>query len=117
MPNFVPPLFPTPIERKGHLLDACIPCWPQKIPGWWVWFYYICPVGWTLKGVISSQLGDLEDQIVGPGFKGTIKHYLDEHLGFSSGAVTSSIAALLAFNVLFFGVFAASVKVLNFQKR
>ncbi|XP_015873783.3 ABC transporter G family member 31 [Ziziphus jujuba] len=88
-----------------------------KIPGWWVWFYYICPVGWTLKGVISSQLGDLEDQIVGPGFKGTIKHYLDEHLGFSSGAVTSSIAALLAFNVLFFGVFAASVKVLNFQKR
>ncbi|KAF3454238.1 hypothetical protein FNV43_RR04685 [Rhamnella rubrinervis] len=88
-----------------------------KIPGWWLWFYYICPVGWTLKGVITSQLGDLENVIVGPGFEGTIKHYLDEKLGFSSGAVSLSIVVLLAFNALFFGVFALSVKVLNFQKR
>lgn len=82
-----------------------------------MWFYYICPVGWTLKGVITSQLGDLENVIVGPGFEGTIKQYLDEKLGYSSGAVSLSIIVLLAFNALFFGVFAVSVKVLNFQKR
>ncbi|KAK1392228.1 ABC transporter G family member 31 like [Heracleum sosnowskyi] len=25
-----------------------------KIPGWWIWFYYICPVSWTLR-VLNFQ--------------------------------------------------------------
>ncbi|CAI8585681.1 unnamed protein product [Vicia faba] len=93
-----------------------------SIPGWWIWFYYICPVQWTLRGIITSQLGDVETTIVGPGFKGTVKEYISATLGYDQkingiSSVGLSVTVLLAFNVLFFGSFATSVKVFNFQKR
>ncbi|CAK9164212.1 unnamed protein product [Ilex paraguariensis] len=87
------------------------------IPGWWLWFYYICPMAWTLRGIISSQLGDVETKIVGPGFEGSVKEYLEVSLGYGPGMIGVSAAALLGFSVLFFIVFAISVKILNFQKR
>uniref|UniRef100_A0A803PVF3 ABC transporter domain-containing protein n=2 Tax=Cannabis sativa TaxID=3483 RepID=A0A803PVF3_CANSA len=91
---------------------------PQpNIPGWWIWFYYICPVAWTLKGIISSQLGDVETRIVGPGFDGTVKEYLEVSLGYGPGMIGVSAIVLIGFSILFFTVFAVSVKVLNFQKR
>ncbi|GAY38373.1 hypothetical protein CUMW_036200 [Citrus unshiu] len=59
---------------------------PQpSIPGWWIWFYYISPVAWTLRGIISSQLGDVETMIVEPTFRGTVKEYLKESLGYGPG--------------------------------
>jgi len=94
----------------------------QHIPGWWIWFYYICPVQWTLRGIITSQLGDVETKIVGPGFEGTVKEYLSVTLGYDQKingipSVGLSVIVLIAFILLFFGSFAASVKLLNFQKR
>ncbi|KAK2969189.1 hypothetical protein RJ640_025902 [Escallonia rubra] len=88
-----------------------------NIPGWWIWFYYISPVAWTLRGIISSQLGDVETKIVGPGFQGTVKEYLDVSLGYGPGMVGVSAVVLIGFSVFFFSVYAASVKVLNFQRR
>ncbi|WOL16537.1 hypothetical protein Cni_G25324 [Canna indica] len=93
---------------------------PQSsIPGWWIWYYYICPVAWTLHGIIISQLGDVESIIVGPGFKGTVKEYIEESLGYETGPGMTVVSAvvLLAFSVLFFSVYVISIKVLNFQKR
>ncbi|XP_011005513.1 PREDICTED: ABC transporter G family member 31 isoform X1 [Populus euphratica] len=91
---------------------------PQpSIPGWWIWFYYICPIAWTLRGVICSQLGDVETIIVGPGFEGTVKKYLEVTFGYGPNMIGASIAALVGFCLLFFIVFALSVKFLNFQKR
>ncbi|KAK9152797.1 hypothetical protein Sjap_000277 [Stephania japonica] len=88
-----------------------------KIPGWWIWFYYICPLSWSLRGIITSQLGDLEDHIVGPEFNGTIKEYIEENLGYKSGMVGVSAVVLIAFCVLFFTVYGVSIRILNFQKR
>ncbi|TMW95972.1 hypothetical protein EJD97_008115 [Solanum chilense] len=88
-----------------------------NIPGWWIWFYYISPVAWTLRGIISSQLGDVEEIITGPGFQGTVKEYLEVSLGFGPGWIGWSALILVGFCLLFFTVFALSVKVLNFQKR
>ncbi|KAH7838131.1 hypothetical protein Vadar_022406 [Vaccinium darrowii] len=87
------------------------------IPGWWIWFYYISPVAWTLRGIITSQLGDVETVIVGPGFKGSVKEYIQVTFGYEEGMVGVSVAVLICFSLFFFGVFAVSVKVLNFQKR
>ncbi|KAG5122607.1 hypothetical protein JHK84_040947 [Glycine max] len=94
----------------------------SSIPGWWIWFYYICPIAWTLRGIITSQLGDVETKIIGPGFEGTVKEYLVVSLGFETkingfSAVGLSVIVLLGFIILFFGSFAVSVKLLNFQKR
>ncbi|KAJ9698671.1 hypothetical protein PVL29_007638 [Vitis rotundifolia] len=88
-----------------------------RIPGWWIWFYYICPVAWTLRGIISSQLGDVTEITIGPGFKGPVNKYLNDQLGFGPGMIGVSAVVLICFSVLFFSVFAISVKVLNFQKR
>nr|XP_011460946.1 PREDICTED: ABC transporter G family member 31 [Fragaria vesca subsp. vesca] len=88
-----------------------------SMPKYWVWFYYICPVAWTLRGIITSQLGDVETILVGPAFKGTVKEYLEVTLGFGPGMIGVSVAVLLGFNVLFFSIFAFSIRYLNFQKR
>ena len=89
----------------------------QRIPGWWIWFYYICPVAWTLKGIISSQLGDVETMIVEPTFEGTVKQYIHTVLGIDPGMMGISVAVLIGFCILFFSIFALSLKFLNFQKR
>ncbi|VAH98599.1 unnamed protein product [Triticum turgidum subsp. durum] len=91
---------------------------PQsRIPGWWIWFYYICPVAWTLKGIITSQLGDVDTRIVGPGFDGTVQEFIQQNLGCEQGMMGVTIAVLIAFCVLFFSVYALSIKMLNFQRR
>ncbi|KAL5740116.1 hypothetical protein ACOSQ2_029296 [Xanthoceras sorbifolium] len=69
-----------------NLLSGFLVAKPS-IPGWWVWFYYICPVAWTLKGVITSHLGDVETIIEHPEIKGTVKEYLDVNLGYGPGMV------------------------------
>ncbi|KAF2323469.1 hypothetical protein GH714_035626 [Hevea brasiliensis] len=32
-----------------------------RIPKWWIWYYWICPVAWTVYGLIVSQYRDAED--------------------------------------------------------
>ncbi|XVF68990.1 hypothetical protein PTKIN_Ptkin11bG0045400 [Pterospermum kingtungense] len=88
-----------------------------KIPGWWIWFYYISPIAWTLKGVISSQLGDVETMINEPMFHGTVKEYINTVFGIDPGMMGVSVAVLFGFCILFFSIFALSLKLLNFQKR
>ncbi|KAL9251841.1 ABC transporter G family member 42-like protein [Drosera capensis] len=39
----------------------------HRIPKWWMWYYWICPVAWTVYGLIVSQYGDLTDTIQVPG--------------------------------------------------
>lgn len=84
---------------------------------WWIWFYYICPVAWTLRGIITSQLGDVETMIEQPDFHGTVKQYLEVSLGYGPGMIGISVLVLVGFSVFFFGIFAFSVKFLNFQRR
>ncbi|XP_066345250.1 ABC transporter G family member 51 isoform X1 [Miscanthus floridulus] len=91
---------------------------PQsRIPGWWIWFYYICPVAWTLRGIITSQLGDVQTRIVGPGFDGTVQEFLEESLGFKQGMAGVTVAVLIGFSLFFFAIYATSIKVINFQRR
>lgn len=53
----------------------------------------------------------------GPTFQGTVKEYLEVNLGYGPGMIGVSVAVLVCFCLLFFSVFALSVKLLNFQKR
>ncbi|KAH7846186.1 hypothetical protein Vadar_010894 [Vaccinium darrowii] len=34
-----------------------------RIPVWWRWYVYVCPVSWTLYGLVASQLGDIQDRL------------------------------------------------------
>ncbi|RWW45140.1 hypothetical protein BHE74_00049055 [Ensete ventricosum] len=103
---------------KARLFTFVVFVWlSQNLPVWWLWFYYICPVAWTLRGVITSQLGDVETRIVGPGFDGTVKQYLEESLGYGSGMLGITVVVLIAFSLFFFTAYATSIKVLNYQRR
>ncbi|GAB2234955.1 hypothetical protein Droror1_Dr00004228 [Drosera rotundifolia] len=89
----------------------------QNIPGWWIWFYYISPVAWSLRGIFTSQLGDVETVITAPGFSGPVNEYLRLQFGYEPGMLGVTVVVLIGFCVLFFGTFMASVTYLNFQRR
>jgi hypothetical protein len=91
----------------------------QRMPGWWVWYYYLSPVAWTLYGLIVSQLGDITTPISAVGFsKDTaVQEYLHSYFGYRHSMVGVCVAVLLGFNAAFFLVFAFSIKFLNFQRR
>ncbi|XP_027927045.1 ABC transporter G family member 36 [Vigna unguiculata] len=89
-----------------------------KIPKWWVWYYWICPVAWTVYGLIVSQYRDVEITIFVPGENNqTIKHYIEDHYGFKPNFMGPVAIVLVAFPVFFAFVFAFSIKTLNFQTR
>ncbi|GAB2270623.1 hypothetical protein Dimus_005504 [Dionaea muscipula] len=89
----------------------------QNIPGWLIWFYYISPVSWTFDDLFTSHLGDVETIIVAPGFSGSVKEYLNVQYGFDFETLGFSVLVLVCLYILFVGIFMASFRFLNFQRR
>ncbi|XP_050230912.1 ABC transporter G family member 29-like [Mercurialis annua] len=90
-----------------------------KIPKWWVWYYWICPVAWTVYGLIVSQYRDVEDTIKAPGIvpDPTIKWYIQEHFGYDPDFMGPVAGVLIAFTIFFAFMFAFCIRFLNFQTR
>ncbi|GMN37140.1 hypothetical protein TIFTF001_006570 [Ficus carica] len=90
-----------------------------RIPKWWIWYYWICPVAWTVYGLIVSQYGDVEDTIKVPGMpkKQTIKWYIENYYGYNPDFMGEVAVVLVGFTVFFAFMFACCIKTLNFQKR
>ncbi|KAF3450815.1 hypothetical protein FNV43_RR06904 [Rhamnella rubrinervis] len=85
-----------------------------RIPVWWRWYYWACPVAWTLYGMVASQFGDIEDPLDSGE---TVKHFLRRYFGFRHDFLGVVAAVILSFTVLFAFIFAFSIKAFNFQKR
>ncbi|KAJ4762881.1 ABC transporter G family member 36 [Rhynchospora pubera] len=85
-----------------------------KIPIWWRWFYWTCPVSWTLYGLVASQFGDLEDELDNGE---TIKEFIRSYFGFKESLIHGVAMVVVGFSVLFLLLFAYSIKRFNFQKR
>ncbi|KAK4590492.1 hypothetical protein RGQ29_020869 [Quercus rubra] len=78
---------------------------PQtRIPVWWKWYYWACPVAWTLYGLVVSQFGDIEESMT----DGNNESH--DFLGVVA-AVVAGVAVLFAL------IFAVSIKIFNFQRR
>ncbi|KAF3943211.1 hypothetical protein CMV_030208 [Castanea mollissima] len=89
-----------------------------KIPKWWVWYYWICPVAWTVYGLIVSQYGDVETPISIPGMEDKpIKWYIENHFGYDPNFMGPVAGVLVGFAVFFAFMFAYCIKTLNFQNR
>jgi len=86
-----------------------------RIPIWWRWYSWACPVAWTLYGLVASQFGDItdvrleDDEIV--------KDFVNRFFGFQHDNLGYVATAVVGFTVLFAFVFAFSIKVFNFQRR
>ncbi|KAJ4749522.1 ABC transporter G family member 36 [Rhynchospora pubera] len=85
-----------------------------RIAGWWIWYYWICPVAWTLYGLIVSQFGDIEDKME----DGTpVKQFVKDYFGFKHDFLPVVAVVVVGFAVLFAFCFSFSIQKLNFQKR
>ncbi|KAL8537692.1 hypothetical protein ACS0TY_012730 [Phlomoides rotata] len=90
-----------------------------KIPKWWVWYYWICPVAWTVYGLIIGQYGDVQTTITVAGMstQPTIKTYIQDHFGYDPDFKGPVAAVLIGFTVFFAFMYAYCIQKLNFQMR
>ncbi|KAJ7530183.1 hypothetical protein O6H91_15G083600 [Diphasiastrum complanatum] len=89
-----------------------------KIPKWWVWYYWICPVSWTLYGLVASQYGDVTSPLQIPDeSQKPVKLFLIEHFGYHKDFLGVVATVLVAFTIFFALMFAFCIKCLNFQYR
>ncbi|KAJ9568410.1 hypothetical protein OSB04_004376 [Centaurea solstitialis] len=90
-----------------------------KIPKWWIWYYWICPLAWTVYGAIVSQYGDVENTIRVPGqaTNPTIKWYVEDHFGYDPNFMGPVAVVLVGFAAFFAFMYAYCLKTLNFQMR
>jgi ABC-type multidrug transport system ATPase subunit/ABC-type multidrug transport system permease subunit len=91
-----------------------------KIPVWWIWYYWICPIAWTLNGLISSQFGDVTTTLTvsgSPGSNPTVKAYVESYFGFKHSFLKYVAIMEVFWPVFFASIFILAIKYLNFQNR
>uniref|UniRef100_A0A7N1A5T7 ABC transporter domain-containing protein n=1 Tax=Kalanchoe fedtschenkoi TaxID=63787 RepID=A0A7N1A5T7_KALFE len=86
-----------------------------RIPVWWRWYYWVCPVAWTLYGLVGSQYGDVEHVMEDYGL--SVKDVIHVYFGFKHGFVSVVAVVISAFTVLFAFIFAFAIRAFNFQRR
>ncbi|XP_077242370.1 pleiotropic drug resistance protein 1-like [Tasmannia lanceolata] len=90
----------------------------RSIPVWWRWYYWACPVAWTINGLVTSQFGDSTATMkTYHGLEVTLKDYLSDSFGFEHDMLPLVACVTVGFAVLFAFVFAFSIRTLNFQTR
>lgn len=85
------------------------------MPWWWRWYYYICPVAWTLYGLVASQFGDIKEEMIDT--NQTVEDFLRSYFGFRHDFLGYVALIIVGISALFTFIFAMSIKVFNFQKR
>ncbi|CAI0422021.1 unnamed protein product [Linum tenue] len=85
-----------------------------RIPIWWRWFYWVCPVAWTLYGSIVAQYGDVQNEIESGE---TVEEFLRSYMGFRHDFLGVAATVVVCFGVFFALVFAFSMKNINYLKR
>lgn len=91
-----------------------------SIPPWWIWYYWACPLAWTVYGLIASQFGDITTQVQVVGDESqqiNVKQYLDQHFGFKHSFLPVVGPMIFVWMLVFAAVFIYAIKFLNFQRR
>lgn len=90
----------------------------QRMPIWWRWYYWICPVSYTLYGLVASQFGDIKEIFdSGESAGKSVEHFVKDYFGYRQDFLGVVAAVHVGICVLFGFTFAFSIKVFNFQKR
>ncbi|CAO2208644.1 unnamed protein product [Urochloa humidicola] len=85
-----------------------------RVPIWWRWYCWICPVAWTLYGLVVSQFGDVMTEMDDGR---TVKVFIEDYFDFKHSWLGWVAAVVVAFAVLFAALFGFAIMKLNFQKR
>ncbi|CAN6583610.1 unnamed protein product [Malus baccata var. baccata] len=87
---------------------------PTRIPIWWKWYYWVCPVAWTLYGMVASQFGDVKEKLESGE---SVEHFLRSYFGYKHEFLGIVAVAIVGFSLLFGFIFAYAIRAFNFQKR
>lgn len=87
----------------------------QMIPVWWRWYYWGCPVSWTLYGLIASQFGDITKIMESE--NESVQEFIRSYFGMKHDFIGVCAVVVVGTAVLFACIFAVSIKVFNFQRR
>ncbi|KAJ4840743.1 hypothetical protein Tsubulata_005544 [Turnera subulata] len=85
-----------------------------RIPVWWRWYYRLCPVAWTLYGLLTTQFGDIKDKLESGE---TVEDFLRNYFDFRKDMVGVVAVVVAGFATFFAFVFIFSIKFFNFQRR
>ncbi|XP_010254255.1 PREDICTED: ABC transporter G family member 39-like isoform X3 [Nelumbo nucifera] len=85
-----------------------------RLPMWLRWYAWVCPVAWTLYGLVASQYGDVQS-VLDSG--GTVAEFVKDYFGFRHDYLWVVSIMMIGFNVVFVFVFAFSIKAFKFEKR
>ncbi|AQK96537.1 ABC transporter G family member 40 [Zea mays] len=88
-----------------------------KMPVWWRWYSWACPVAWTLYGLVASQFGDitepLEDSVTGQ----SVAQFITDYFGFHHDFLWVVAVVHVGLAVFFAFLFSFAIMKFNFQKR
>ncbi|WOH10728.1 hypothetical protein DCAR_0730198 [Daucus carota subsp. sativus] len=87
-----------------------------SMPVWWRWFSWICPLAYTLYGLIASQFGDMNDTYLEDAEQ-NVQQFVEDYFGFDKDYVWAIGLAVVGFTFTFGFVFAYSIRSINFQRR
>ncbi|XP_062144197.1 pleiotropic drug resistance protein 3-like [Alnus glutinosa] len=88
-----------------------------QIPKWWVWLYYLTPTSWSMNGLLTSQYGDINVEIMVFGQTKTVAAFLKDYFGFHHDRLALVAVVLIAFPLVFASSFAYFIGRLNYQRR
>ncbi|KAJ1429097.1 P-loop containing nucleoside triphosphate hydrolase [Sesbania bispinosa] len=102
-------------ERAAGMYSALPYALAQRIPIWWRWYYWACPVAWTIYGLVASQFGDI-DNVMELENK-SVQEFIRSYFGIKHDFIGVCAVVVVGTAVLFAFIFAVSIKVFNFQRR
>ncbi|CAL5019330.1 unnamed protein product [Urochloa decumbens] len=85
-----------------------------RMPIWWRWYAWACPVAWTLYGLAASQYGESREMLEDGEM---VKDFINRFFGYRHDHLPYAASAVVGFTILFAFSFALSIRVLNFQRR
>ncbi|KAL3152680.1 hypothetical protein ABBQ38_012275 [Trebouxia sp. C0009 RCD-2024] len=90
-----------------------------QIHGWWIWYYFLDPLAYTIWGLIGSQLSDVSDVtlVSQTGMRMALNEYMTTTYKFRHAFIGAAAAILIAFIVLFHLLTAFALQKLNYLKR
>uniref|UniRef100_F6H3T2 ABC transporter domain-containing protein n=1 Tax=Vitis vinifera TaxID=29760 RepID=F6H3T2_VITVI len=85
-----------------------------RIPVWWKWYFWSCPVSWTLYGLLVTQFGDIKERLESGE---RVEDFVRSYFGYRNDFVGVVAGIVVGITVLFGFIFAYSIRAFNFQKR
>ena len=127
-------LIPRPVTLPSYVIFIVITCWFRNLNMSFFCYtlhiqnpyfvrkflfggagFWICPVAWTLYGLVASQYGDIQTNI--DGRDQTAAQFVTEYFGFHRDLLWVVALVHIVFTVAFAFMFSFAIMKFNFQRR